>query len=85
MDATVTYVAPGKRASPLSRGGASEARVDVKECSREKSESMVALTLVSAARTLSWRNSRAWPTWTARRSVGVGRDEVDSEADSLAR
>lgn len=41
---------PGINFSPLSLGGAREATVFVKDCSRLKAESMALLSLVSVAR-----------------------------------
>lgn len=39
--------------------------------SRSKAESMISLTLFSAAATCVYRKRRVFPTWLARRSVGV--------------
>lgn len=58
--------------SPLSRAGASEATVCVNDFSRWKAWSMPRFTASSARVACSYRNSRARPICTARRSVGVG-------------
>lgn len=72
IDATSTYTSPGISFSPLSRAGAREATVEVKDCSRLKAESMVLLTASSVAVAYRYRNRRAFPISTASLSVGVG-------------
>lgn len=72
MDATSTYTSPGINFSPLSRGGASDAMVSVKDCSRWNAESMAPFTASSVAAAYRYRNRRALPTSAANRSVGVG-------------
>ncbi|KAK5624479.1 hypothetical protein RRF57_000194 [Xylaria bambusicola] len=72
IEATSTYTSPGISCSPLSREGARDAMVDVKDFSRWNALSTAALTPSSAATACLYRNRRALPICSARRSVGVG-------------
>lgn len=47
----------------------------VKFCSRLSAESMISLTLFSAAATCAWMKRRVFPICAAKRSVGVGDDD----------